>query len=66
MSRSADQALECFASLQQATAKHSREAERGWEQVMARIKAEWEIIGSVTRAGDGALSNPRTTDDGNR
>jgi glycosyltransferase involved in cell wall biosynthesis len=66
MSRSADQALECFASLQQATAKHSREAERGWEQVMARIKAEWEIIGSVTRAGDGALSNPRATDDGNR
>jgi hypothetical protein len=52
--------------LQQATAKHSREAERGWEQVMARIKAEWEIIGSVTRAGDGALSNPRTTDNGNR
>ncbi|WP_275099537.1 glycosyltransferase [Sedimenticola hydrogenitrophicus] len=66
MSRSADQALECFASLQQGTAKPSREAERGWEQMMARIKAEWEIIGSVTRAGDGALSKPRATDNGNR
>ena len=28
----------------------------GWEQVMARLRAEWEILRGVTQAGDEALN----------
>lgn len=63
MPRCADKALECFESLRRQTTEHSQEEERGWENVMARIKAEWEILRSVTRAGDDALSEHRTNRD---
>jgi 1,2-diacylglycerol 3-alpha-glucosyltransferase len=55
--RCADSALECFASLARRTPHLDREEEKGWEQVMTRIKAEWEILRSLTRAGDDALSH---------
>ncbi|BAZ94777.1 glycosyltransferase [Thiohalobacter thiocyanaticus] len=57
MDRSADNALECFAHLRRQHPEHTREEESAWEQVRARIKAEWDILRSLTRAGDGALSD---------
>ncbi|RRQ22761.1 glycosyltransferase [Thiohalobacter thiocyanaticus] len=57
MARSADNALECFEALSRQAPEHSREEESAWEQVRARIKAEWDILRSLTRAGDGALSD---------
>ncbi len=63
MERSAENALECYQALCRETPKHSPEEERVWEQVMARIKAEWEIISSFTRAGDKALSDRHSADD---
>jgi hypothetical protein len=63
MTHAADNALECFESLRRQLARHSDSEEKGWENVMARIKAEWEIIRSVTRAGDEALSDSRSLRD---
>ncbi|MDZ7750110.1 MAG: glycosyltransferase [Gammaproteobacteria bacterium] len=64
MPRSAETALSCFEQLKREPAEHSAAEERGWEQVMARIKTEWDIVRSLTRAGDGALGEGRT--DGER
>ncbi|HSH30668.1 MAG TPA: glycosyltransferase [Thiohalobacter sp.] len=57
MDRSADNALACFEQLRRQHPEHTREEESAWEQVRARIKAEWDILRSLTRAGDGALSD---------
>lgn len=51
MPRSADKALQCYRSLVQAPAgAHSWAHEKGLEQVMARIKTEWDIITSMARS----------------
>lgn len=50
MSRSAETALTHYRSLIQApAAEHSRTREKGLEQVMTRIKTEWDIIKSMAR-----------------
>lgn len=59
MPRSADKALACFEHLRPEPEERSVEEEKGWEQVMARIRTEWDIVRSLTRAGDGALSEGR-------
>lgn len=64
MPRSADKALECYESLCLASTRPSRKAEKDWERVMGRIKAEWEILSSVTRAGDEALDDKGGENDG--
>jgi glycosyltransferase involved in cell wall biosynthesis len=56
LERSADAALECFRRLHARSDAEAESEERLWEQVMGRIRAEWEILRSVTRAGDGAIS----------
>lgn len=61
LGRSADTALERFAHLHQGHDPAAASEERLWEQVMGRIKAEWEIMRSLTRAGDGALSERDAT-----
>lgn len=57
MDRSADNALECFEHLRRQHPEHTPEEESAWEQVRARIRTEWDILRSLTRAGDGALSD---------
>lgn len=57
MDNSAANALECFEHLHRQPPEDTREEESAWEQVRARIKAEWDILRSLTRAGDGALSD---------
>lgn len=54
MTRSADIALHCYRSLAPApSSEDSTTAEKGWEQVMAHIRTEWDILKGMTRpAGD--------------
>ncbi len=56
MSRCAERALAHFDALLERTLGHFDAEERSWESIMARIKAEWEIIRSLTQAGEDALS----------
>lgn len=50
MPRSAAKALACYESLMPGPSpEHSWPEEKGWEQIMARIKTEWEIIKDVSR-----------------
>lgn len=50
MSRSADAALACYQSLEPGPlTAESQTAEKGWEQVMAHIKTEWDILKDMTR-----------------
>jgi glycosyltransferase involved in cell wall biosynthesis len=58
----AEEALACYASLKPQPKSHSQQEEISWQQVMARIKAEWDIIRSLTRAGDKALSEGLSVD----
>ncbi len=62
MPRSAQKALACYEHLTPESGDSSAEEEKGWEQVMARIRTEWDIVRSLTRAGDGALSEGRAED----
>ncbi len=56
MPRCADRALDHFDELLERTLGQFDDEERLWESIMARIKAEWEIIRSLTQAGEDALS----------
>lgn len=52
MSRSADTALACYEGLAPGpSSEDSRIAEKGWEQVMAHIRTEWDILKGMTRSG---------------
>lgn len=57
MQRSAEKALKCYELLREnrRLPEMPREAISGWEQVIARLKAEWDIIKNVSQAGDEAL-----------
>lgn len=57
MPRSADTALACYEHLVGAPAGREHREESGWEQVMARIRTEWDIIRTLANAGDDALTD---------
>lgn len=57
MGRMAESALQCFEKLTCQVAASAQEEEQVWEQLLGRIRAEWEIISSVASAGDGALND---------
>ena len=59
MERSAETALACYERLKPEHPGSSADEEKGWEQVMARIRTEWDIVRSLTRAGDDALGERR-------
>ncbi|WP_372625718.1 glycosyltransferase [Arsukibacterium sp.] len=62
MSRSAAKALQCFRSVLN-TVPAEPKTERDWEDVLAWIKAEWDILSSVAVAGTTAVSSSLFTDD---
>lgn len=66
LSRSADKALAYYESLKPEPAESSSEEEKGWKQVIALIEAEWDIIKSVTQAGEKALHKSRFFEDNKR
>ncbi|HKK23398.1 MAG TPA: glycosyltransferase [Pseudohaliea sp.] len=55
MARSADQAIACYRELHRRSGAERAEREDLWDQVRNRIRAELEILGSLTAAGDEAL-----------
>lgn len=63
MARSADKAIACYRDLHHRSGAERAEQEDLWDQVRNRIRAELEILGSLTAAGDEALEGrhkPRT------
>ncbi len=56
MPRCAERALGYFDELLELTLGQFDDHERKWESIMARIKAEWEIIKSLKQAGEDALA----------
>ena len=56
MSSCAERALGHFEALLEHTLGQFDDDERKWESIMARIKAEWQIIRSLTQAGEDALA----------
>lgn len=55
MSRSAAKALQCFRGISEHQPAAAR-TERDWEDVLAWVKAEWDILRSVAIAGTTAVS----------
>ncbi|MFO8025723.1 glycosyltransferase [Thiohalophilus sp.] len=52
MSRSADKALSCYASLEPGS--HA-DQDNSWQEAMTAIKTEWNILKSMANAGEAAL-----------
>lgn len=61
MARSAAAALACYRELHRRSSAGRTEEEDLWDQVRNRIRAELEILGSLTAAGDGALEESQRT-----
>jgi 1,2-diacylglycerol 3-alpha-glucosyltransferase len=55
MPRSADKALECYASVTPKSSIDTGSDESDWDDVITWIKTEWDILKSVAGAGDAAL-----------
>ncbi len=55
MPRSADKALECYASITPKPSVDTSSDERDWDDVITWVKTEWDILKSVVGAGDAAL-----------
>jgi len=59
MERSADATLDCYRSLTPGpSSADAQSAEKSWEQVMARIRTEWNIFRGMARAGRAAGAEP--------
>jgi hypothetical protein len=56
MEASARKALAAYENLRLDPAIRQHEDELGWDQIRARIKAEWDILKTVAQAGDEALN----------
>lgn len=56
MAASARKALAAYENLRPDPALRQPEDELGWDQIRARIEAEWDILKTVAQAGDEALS----------
>jgi len=57
MAASARKALAAYENLRPDPAIRQPEDEFGWDQIRARIKAEWDILKTVAQAGDEALNS---------
>lgn len=55
MMASAEKALAAYEALQPETPHDWDEVELGWEQLLNRLKVEWDILKTVAKAGDEAL-----------
>lgn len=55
MSNSAEKALSCYAEIGPRSQVEAQDGERDWDNVLAWVRAEWEIIKSVAGAGDAAI-----------
>jgi 1,2-diacylglycerol 3-alpha-glucosyltransferase len=56
MAAAARKALAAYENLRLDPAIRQHEDELGWDQIRARIKAEWDILKTVAQAGDEALN----------
>ncbi|QIB67215.1 glycosyltransferase [Kineobactrum salinum] len=56
MPRCAAKALACYESLAVVPSEHQHGDETAWEQVVARIRTEWDIVKYMAQAGDEALT----------
>ncbi len=56
MPRCAAKALACYETLAVVPSEHQHRDDAGWEQVVARIRTEWDIIKNLAQAGDEALA----------
>ena len=63
MARSAEQAISCYRELQRRSGADRAKQDDLWDQVRKRIRAELEILGSLTAAGDEALEGLQTPRD---
>jgi glycosyltransferase involved in cell wall biosynthesis len=55
MERSADKALACYTAIESKSSTGADEDETGWENILAWISTEWDILKSVAGAGDAAI-----------
>jgi glycosyltransferase involved in cell wall biosynthesis len=62
MPRSADKALECYASITPKPSVGSSCDERDWDDVITWIKTEWDILKSVAGAGDAAMDTDQLSE----
>lgn len=60
--RSADKALACYEALADRTPADDRQDDKGWEDVLAFVKTEWDILASLAKASDAALGTHLFTD----
>jgi len=63
MAASAHRALAAYEDLRPDPATRQPEDELGWNQIMARIKVEWDILKTVAQAGDEALNESLSASD---
>lgn len=65
MAASAANALEAYQGLKPDPRSREFCDESGWDQILARIKAEWDIFKAVAQAGDEAISERISSADNN-
>ncbi|MDP1932450.1 MAG: glycosyltransferase [Gammaproteobacteria bacterium] len=65
LEKSAEKALACYERLQSESPDRWSSTEQGWEQVMRFIAAEWEVLRTLTQAGDQALTGGQNEANGN-
>lgn len=65
LANTAESALSCYETLQSKSIRGSRAEDQRWEQVVRLIGAEWEILKSLSQAGDQALTRGRFETDQN-
>ena len=61
MSRSADTALACYASLREGISADRSEQDENWQHLLDLIKVEWEILKGIGSATDAALGDDEKT-----
>ena len=61
MSRSAETALACYASLRERVSADRSEQDENWQHLLDLIKVEWEILKGIGSATDAALGDDEKT-----
>jgi 1,2-diacylglycerol 3-alpha-glucosyltransferase len=64
MERSADKALACYAAIKSKSSTGAGDDEPGWENILAWISTEWDILKSMAGAGDAAIASLSQDKDG--
>ncbi len=65
LEKTAEKALSCYEKLKPDSVRGIRVEEQRWEQVVRLLGAEWEILKSLSHAGDQALTGRRFETDQN-